>query len=178
MCVETVNPRPLARSGPKESYTTNAVFRALDLIYNTVAVAAIGGIPGLGRMLPDHRPLSAVGLITSHAGPLPVQEINAQHLKRRFGRAKRPNRGSVSSESAAAGRPPRVPLAARAGPRATRSISQRSWHSPICRAAAEGPDPAGVRVLRRGLRQCDPTSHLRNGRGAPAIGLRRRQVSA
>ena len=48
--------------------------------------------------------------------------------------------------------------------------------APICRAAAEGPDPAGVRVFRGSLRQFDPTSHLRNGRGAPAIGLRRRQV--
>jgi hypothetical protein len=48
--------------------------------------------------------------------------------------------------------------------------------APICRTAAEGPDSAGERVFRRGLRQFDPTSHLRNGRGAAAIGLRRRQV--
>ena len=53
--------------------------RPLDLIDNTaVAVAAIGEIAGLGRMLPDHRPLSAVGLITPHAGLLPVQQLG-QH---------------------------------------------------------------------------------------------------
>jgi len=47
----------------------------------------------------------------------------------------------------------------------------------FCRAAAEAPDPVGVRVFRRGLRQFDPTSHLRNGGGAAAIGLRRRPVA-
>jgi IS5 family transposase len=56
-----------------------AVFRPLDLIDNTaVAVAAIGEIAGLGSMLPDHRPLSAVGLITPYPGLLPVQQFG-QH---------------------------------------------------------------------------------------------------
>jgi len=56
-----------------------AVFRPLDLIDNTaVAVAAIGEIAGLGRMLSDHRALSAVGLITPHAGLVPVQQLG-QH---------------------------------------------------------------------------------------------------
>src|SRR5437763_14278691 len=50
---------------PGPHFRLGAVFRPLDLIDNTaVAVAAIGEIAGLGRMLPDHRPLSAVGLIT------------------------------------------------------------------------------------------------------------------
>jgi len=37
-----------------------------------VAVAAIGEIPRLGRMFPDHRPLAAIGLIAPHPGLLPV----------------------------------------------------------------------------------------------------------
>src|SRR5436309_10828808 len=64
---------------PGSHFGLGAVFRPLDLIDNTaVAVAAIGEIAGLGRMLPDHRPLSAVGLITPHAGLLPVQQLG-QH---------------------------------------------------------------------------------------------------
>src|SRR5438105_14273372 len=57
------NPDRMFDPGPH--FGLCAVFRPLDLIDNTaVAVAAIGEIAGLGRMLPDHRPLSAVGLIT------------------------------------------------------------------------------------------------------------------
>ena len=53
-----------------------AVFRPLDLIDNTaVAVTAIGEIAGLGRMLSDHRPLAAVGLIAPHPGLLSVEQI-------------------------------------------------------------------------------------------------------
>src|ERR1700760_1045742 len=64
---------------PGPHFRLGAVFRPLDLIDNTaVAVAAIGEIAGLGRMLPDHRPLSAVGLITPPAGLLPVQQLG-QH---------------------------------------------------------------------------------------------------
>src|SRR5437763_9314364 len=59
--------------GPGPHFGLGAVFRPLDLIDNTAgAVAAIGKIAGPGRMLPDHRPLSAVGLITPHAGLVPV----------------------------------------------------------------------------------------------------------
>src|SRR5262245_5544194 len=43
-----------------------------------MAIAAIGEIPGFGRMLPDHRPLAAVGLITPYSGLLPVQQFG-QH---------------------------------------------------------------------------------------------------
>jgi hypothetical protein len=43
-----------------------------------MAVAAIGEIPRLGRMLADHRPLAAIGLITPHAGFASVQQIG-QH---------------------------------------------------------------------------------------------------
>src|SRR5437868_12583494 len=51
---------------PGPHFGLGAVFRPLDLIDNTtVAVAAIGEIAGLGRMLPDYRPLPAVGLITT-----------------------------------------------------------------------------------------------------------------
>src|SRR6202007_2856624 len=53
-----------------------AVFPPLDLIDNTaVTVAANGEIPGLGRMLPDHRPLSAIDLVTPHTGLLPMQQL-------------------------------------------------------------------------------------------------------
>ena len=59
---------------PSPHFGLGAVFRPLDLIDNTaVAVAAIGEVPRLGRMLPDHRPLAAVGLITPYAGLLPMQ---------------------------------------------------------------------------------------------------------
>ena len=46
---------------PGPHFGLGAVFRTLDLIDNTaVAVAAIGEIAGLGRMLPDHLPLAAL----------------------------------------------------------------------------------------------------------------------
>src|SRR6476660_1585078 len=60
---------------PSPHFGLGAVFRPLDLIDNTaVAVAAIGEIPGLGRMLSDYRPLSAVGLIAPHAGLVAMQQ--------------------------------------------------------------------------------------------------------
>jgi len=50
---------------PGPHFGLGAVFRPLDLIHDTaMAVASIGEIPGLGRMLSDHRPLAAVSLIT------------------------------------------------------------------------------------------------------------------
>src|SRR6202035_4521768 len=64
---------------PGPHFGLGAVFRPLDLIDNTaVAVAAIGKVSGLGGMLPDHRPLAAVCLITPHPGLLPVQQLG-QH---------------------------------------------------------------------------------------------------
>src|SRR6266550_1412166 len=61
------NPGPHLRVG--------AIFRALDLIhYTAVAVAAIDEILGFWCVLPDHRPLPAVGLITPDAGILAVQK--------------------------------------------------------------------------------------------------------
>src|SRR5882757_8611309 len=54
---------------PGPHFGLGAIFRPLDLIDNTaVAVAAIGEIPSLGRMVPDHRPLAATGLITPYPG--------------------------------------------------------------------------------------------------------------
>ena len=44
-----------------------------------MAVAAIGEILVPGRMLPDHRPLAAVGLITPHPGLLPIQQLGQHH---------------------------------------------------------------------------------------------------
>ena len=64
---------------PGPHFGLGAVFRPLDLIDNTaVAVAAIGEIPGLGRALPDYRPLAAVSLITPYPGFIAVQQIG-QH---------------------------------------------------------------------------------------------------
>src|SRR4029077_14253062 len=55
--------------GPHFGFGT--VFRPLDLIHDTaVAVAAIDEILGFWCVLPDHRPLAAVGLITPDAGLL------------------------------------------------------------------------------------------------------------
>src|SRR5213076_914204 len=49
---------------PGPHFRLGAVFRPLDLIDNTaVAVAVIGEIAGVGRMLSDHRALAAVCLI-------------------------------------------------------------------------------------------------------------------
>jgi hypothetical protein len=61
---------------PSPYFRLGAVFRSLDLIHNTaVAVAAIDEIPGPRRLLPDHRPLAAVGLITPDPGLIAVQQI-------------------------------------------------------------------------------------------------------
>jgi hypothetical protein len=50
---------------PGPQFGFGAVFPPLDLIHDAaVTIAAIGEIPGLGRMLPDHRPLAAIGLVT------------------------------------------------------------------------------------------------------------------
>jgi hypothetical protein len=52
------------------------VSRPLDLIDNTaMAIAPVDKVPGLGGVLPDHRPLAAVGLITPHAGLFAMQQI-------------------------------------------------------------------------------------------------------
>jgi len=70
---------PITCSTLARTFGLGAVFRPLGLIDNTaVAIAAIGEIAGLGRMLSDHRPLAAVGLITPQAGLLPVQQLG-QH---------------------------------------------------------------------------------------------------
>ena len=54
-------------------------FSPLDLIDDAaVPVAAIGEVLGLGGVLPDHRTLTAVGLIAPYAGLLVVQQIG-QH---------------------------------------------------------------------------------------------------
>src|SRR5246500_5379993 len=64
---------------PSPHFGLGTVFPPLDLIDNTaVTVAAIGEIPGSGRMLPDHRSLSAIGLVTPHTGLLPMQQLG-QH---------------------------------------------------------------------------------------------------
>src|SRR5215472_16692720 len=61
---------------PGSHFRFGAVFRRLHLIDNTaVAIAPIGEIAGFGRMLSDHRPLSAVGLITPYPGLITVQQI-------------------------------------------------------------------------------------------------------
>ena len=53
-----------------------AVSRPLDLIdHAAMSVAAIDEILGLWGVLPDHRPLTAVGLIAPHAGFLPLGEF-------------------------------------------------------------------------------------------------------
>src|SRR6201998_2431738 len=64
---------------PSPHFRLGAAFPPLDLIDNTaVTVAAIGEIAGSGRMLPDHRSLSAIGLVTPHTGLLPMQQLG-QH---------------------------------------------------------------------------------------------------
>src|SRR5215470_13696212 len=66
---------------PGPHFGLGAVFRPLDLIDNTaVAVAAIGEIPGLGRALPDYRPLAAVSLITHTRVSLPCSRSGSTVL--------------------------------------------------------------------------------------------------
>src|SRR6266550_7173767 len=61
---------------PGPHFGFGAVFRSLDLIHDAaVVVAAIDEIPGLGSVLPDHRALAAVGLITPHAGLVAMQQL-------------------------------------------------------------------------------------------------------
>src|SRR5215831_13849334 len=61
---------------PGPHFGLGAVFRSLDLIDDTaMAVAAIGKISRLGRVLPDHRTLAAIGLITPYSGLSPVQQL-------------------------------------------------------------------------------------------------------
>ena len=60
------NPDRMFDLGPH--FGLGAVFGPLDLIDNTtVTVAAIGEIQRPGRMLPDHRPLTAIRLAAPHA---------------------------------------------------------------------------------------------------------------
>src|SRR5690242_15651633 len=66
---------------PGPHFGLGAVFRPLDLIDNTaVAVAAIGEIAGLGCVLPDHRSLAAVGLITHTRVSLPCNNSGSTVL--------------------------------------------------------------------------------------------------
>src|SRR5437660_10897131 len=79
---------------PGLHFGLGAVFRPLDLIDNTaVAVAAIGEIPGLGRALPDYRPLAAVSLITPYHHCRAADR--AAPCSRRHWPASPPPRGSV-----------------------------------------------------------------------------------
>src|SRR5215468_9686359 len=81
---------------PGPHFGLGAVFPPLDLIDNTaMTVAAIGKIPRLGRMLPDHRALSAVSLVTPHPGLVPVQTARAGPCCRRHWPASPPPRGSA-----------------------------------------------------------------------------------
>src|SRR5689334_24469955 len=69
---------------PGPHFRLGAVFPPLDLIHDAaVAVAAIGEITGLGRMIPDHRALAAIRLVTPHPGLLPVDRkstrLNSSH---------------------------------------------------------------------------------------------------
>ena len=53
---------PIECSTLARTLRLGAIFRSLDLIHNTaVAVAAIDEILGLWWVLPDHRPLTAIG---------------------------------------------------------------------------------------------------------------------
>src|SRR6516164_8456610 len=72
------NPDRMFDLGPRWGFS--AVFGPLYFIYNTtVTVAARGEIPGLGRMLLDHRPLAAIRLVAPHAGFVAVQQIGQHH---------------------------------------------------------------------------------------------------
>src|ERR1700730_16988681 len=90
------------------------LFARSYLIHDTaVAVATIGEIPCLGRMLSDHRPLSAVGLIAPHAGLLSVQQIGQYRAVGDIGR----RRGHRMDQLGAAVHPemrlhPEIPLVA------------------------------------------------------------------
>ena len=59
---------------PGPHFGLGPIFRALDLIRDTaVPVAAIDEILGLWGLLPDHRPLTAVSLITPRRVSLPCR---------------------------------------------------------------------------------------------------------
>src|SRR2546430_17004974 len=61
---------------PGPHFGLGTIFRPLDLIAKaTVAVAAFYEILGLWCVLPDHRPLTAVSMSTTHTGLLAVRHI-------------------------------------------------------------------------------------------------------
>src|SRR5262249_59818705 len=65
---------------PGPDLRLGAIFRPLDLIHDAaVAVTAIGEILGFWRVLPDHRPLAAIGLIAP-PGSLPCRRSGSTVL--------------------------------------------------------------------------------------------------
>src|SRR3954451_20851941 len=81
---------------PGPHFGFGAVFRSLDLIHDAaVVVAAIDEIPGLGSVLPDHRALAAVGLITPTRGSRCHATARAIPCRRRHWPAWRQPRGSA-----------------------------------------------------------------------------------
>jgi hypothetical protein len=81
---------PIECSDPGPHCGLGTIFCPLELIDNpAMAIATIGEIPGFGRMLPDHRALAAVGLITPYSGLLPVQQLGKHRAVGDIGRRRR-----------------------------------------------------------------------------------------
>jgi hypothetical protein len=66
---------------PGPHFRVGSVFRPLDQVdHVAMAIAAIGELPGLGRVLPDHRALAAIVPLAPHPSPPDMQQLGSTRL--------------------------------------------------------------------------------------------------
>ena len=73
---------------PGSHFRLGAGIGALDQVnHAAVAIAAVGEVPGLGSVLPDHRALAAIGLVAPHPGLSAMQQLRPHPVETSNNRA-------------------------------------------------------------------------------------------